>query len=56
LSAPEKRLLGDALRLGEDLAQEVEAKITAFGRWLLDEVLANYAYAFVNECSYPWGV
>jgi hypothetical protein len=49
LSAPEKRVLGEALRLGEDLAQEVEAKITAFGRWLLEAVFANDAAAALDD-------
>ena len=49
LSAPEKKVFSEALRLGADLADEVEAKVTAFGRWLLEAVFANDAAAALDD-------
>jgi hypothetical protein len=41
-------VFGEALRLGEDLADEVEAKVSAYGRWLLEAVFANDAAAALD--------
>ncbi|CAN5459543.1 hypothetical protein BH09MYX1_BH09MYX1_66880 [soil metagenome] len=49
LSKPEQRVFDAALRLGEDLAGEVESKVAAYGRWLLAEVFANDASAALDE-------
>ena len=35
LAASERRIFDEAIRLGEDLADEVESKVAAYGRWLL---------------------
>ncbi len=49
LSADEKKVFGEALRLGADLADEVEAKVSAYGRWLLEAVFGNDAGAALDE-------
>ena len=49
LTAPEKKIFSEALRLGADLADEVEAKVTAFGRWVLEAVFANDATAALDD-------
>jgi hypothetical protein len=41
LDPPQRKLLAEALRRGEDLREEVESRIGAFGRWLLESVFAN---------------
>jgi hypothetical protein len=51
LSGPEKAVFGEALRMGADLADELEAKIVAFGRWLLEAVFANDAAAALDPKS-----
>ncbi len=51
LSAAEKRVFSEALLLGADLADEVEAKVSAYGRWLLDVVFANDAAAALDDKS-----
>ncbi len=43
LSPRERQVFGEALRLGADLADEVEAKVSAYGRWLLEAIFANDA-------------
>ncbi len=48
LTAPQKRLFGEALRMGADLADDLEAEISAFGRWLLEAVFANDAAAALD--------
>ena len=42
-------MFGEALRLGADLADELEAKVSAFGRWLLEAVFANEAAAALDD-------
>lgn len=49
LSAGEKKVFAEALRLGADLADEVEAKVSAYGRWLLEAVFANDAAAALDD-------
>jgi hypothetical protein len=49
LSASERKVFNEALRLGADLADEVEAKVAAYGRWLLEDVFANDAAAALDE-------
>ncbi len=51
LKASEKKVFSEALRLGADLADEVEAKVSAYGRWLLEAVFANDAAAALDEKS-----
>lgn len=51
LTAPERQVFNEALRLGADLADEVESKVTAFGRWLLEAVFANDAAAALDDKS-----
>src|SRR5438045_1818646 len=49
LTSPEKKVFSEALRRGADLADEVEAKVVAFGRWLLEAVFANDASAALDD-------
>ena len=49
LNAAEQKVFGEALRLGADLADELEAKVSAFGRWLLQAVFANDAAAALDD-------
>jgi hypothetical protein len=49
LDATEKKVLGEALRLGADLADEVEAKVSAYGRWLVEAVFGDDAAAALDE-------
>ncbi len=49
LTPAEKRVFNEALRLGADLAGEVEAKVSAYGRWLLEAVFGNDAGAALDE-------
>ncbi|CAN5555171.1 hypothetical protein BH09MYX1_BH09MYX1_10640 [soil metagenome] len=49
LTKPERRVFETALRMGEDLADEVESKVAAYGRWLLEEVFANDAGAALDD-------
>src|SRR3954463_16149733 len=49
LTTPEKKVFSEALRLGADLADEVEAKVAAYGRWLLEAVFANDAAAALDD-------
>ena len=51
LTAPERDLLDEALRRGEDLREEVEAKVFAYGRWLLDAVFHDDATAALDGKS-----
>ena len=49
LTAAQKKVFTEALRLGADLADEVEAKVSAYGRWLLEEVFDNDAAAALDD-------
>lgn len=49
LTGPQRQVFGEALRLGADLADEVEAKVAAFGRWLLEAVFGNDAAAALDD-------
>ncbi len=49
LTKTEQRLFDAAVRLGEDLADEVESKVAAYGRWLLAEVFANDASSALDD-------
>ncbi len=49
LDAGEKKVFSEALRLGADLADEVEGKVSAYGRWLLEAVFGNDAAAALDE-------
>lgn len=48
LDAAEHDLLGEALRRGEDLREDVEAAVTAYGRWLLGAVFHDDAAAALD--------
>ena len=48
LTAAQRSVLEEALRLGEDLAGEVEAKVSSYGRWVLDTVFKNDAAAALD--------
>jgi len=49
LTPPQKRVFDEALRLGEDLADEVESKVAAYGRWLLQSVFDNDSANALDE-------
>ena len=49
LNVAEQKVFGEALRMGADLADELEAKVSAFGRWLLQAVFANDAAAALDD-------
>jgi hypothetical protein len=49
LDSAQKKILGEALRLGADLADEVEAKVSSYGRWLLEEIFDNDAAAALDD-------
>jgi hypothetical protein len=49
LTAAEKKVFTEALRLGADLADEVEAKVSAYGRWLLEAVFESDAAAALDD-------
>lgn len=42
-------MFGEALRIGAGRADEVEAKVAAFGRWLLQSVFANDSAAALDD-------
>lgn len=49
LSSAEKRIFEEALRRGEDLADDVQSKVSAYGRWLLATVFDNDATVALDE-------
>lgn len=49
LNTAQKRVFDEALRLGEDLADDVESKVAAYGRWLLQAVFGNDAASALDE-------
>lgn len=49
LTTPQKRVFDEALRLGEDLADEVESKVAAYGRFLLQSVFDSDASAALDD-------
>ena len=51
LVGKEKHTLDEALRLGEDMAEEVESSVSAYGRWLLANVFDNDATAALDVRS-----
>ncbi len=51
LTTPQRRVFEEALRLGADLADEVESKVSAYGRWLLESVFVNDAAAALDAKS-----
>ncbi|MBK7395299.1 MAG: hypothetical protein IPJ34_03100 [Myxococcales bacterium] len=51
LTKEQRATLQEALRRGEDLREELEAKLTAYGRWLLEVVFAGDAAAAIDDRS-----
>lgn len=51
LTSSEKALLDEALRRGEDLREQVEANVTAYGRWLLGSIFRGDASAALDDKS-----
>lgn len=51
LTSREKVVLDEALRRGEDLREQVEANVTAYGRWLLQGVFGDDAAAALDDKS-----
>jgi hypothetical protein len=52
LTAPERKVFNEALRLAADLADELESNVTSYGRWMLEVVFANDA-AVTPSSSLP---
>jgi hypothetical protein len=44
-------VLDEALRLGEDLSHETEARVIAYGRWLLDQIFEGDSTAALDDKS-----
>ena len=51
LDVAQRDVFREALRLGAVLADEVEAKVSSYGRWLLEAVFNNDAAAALDEKS-----
>ena len=51
LTTAQKSVVAEAVRRGEDLREELEAKVTAYGRWLLSAVFADDAAAALDAKS-----
>ena len=51
LTAPERALLGEALRRGEDLREELESTLTSYGRWILGSIFHDDAAAALDDKS-----
>ncbi len=51
LTATQRKVLDRALRLGEDLREELESKTLAYGRWLLEEVFDDDTAAALDDKS-----
>jgi hypothetical protein len=49
LNASQKKVFAEALRLGADLADELEANVSSYGRWLLEEVFDDDASAALDD-------
>lgn len=49
LTPAQHKVLAEALRRGEDLREQVEASVTAYGRWLLSAVFDDDARAALDE-------
>ncbi|HSQ67662.1 MAG TPA: hypothetical protein VLM85_30840 [Polyangiaceae bacterium] len=51
LTKAEKSILDEALRKGEDLREEVESAVRAYGRWVLEKVFGDNAGAALDDGS-----
>lgn len=51
LTKPQREILEDALREGEDLREEMQAAVLRYGRFLLEKVFANDATAALDDKS-----
>jgi hypothetical protein len=49
LTAPERKVFDESLRLGADLADELESHVTSYGRWMLQAVFGNDAAAALDD-------
>jgi hypothetical protein len=49
LTVVERRVLNEALRLGEDLREEVEGAVTRYGRWLLEAIFHDDVNAALDD-------
>ena len=52
LTKQERGVLDEALRLGEDLADDIGSKTVSYGRWLLESVFDNDASAALDDKSH----
>ena len=51
LTTEQRKVLDQALRLGEDLREELESKTLEYGRWLLEEVFDDDTTAALDDKS-----
>jgi hypothetical protein len=49
LTTPERKVFNEALRLGADLADQLESHVTSYGRWMLEALFANDAAAALDD-------
>ena len=49
LDGAQHKVLDEALCRGEDLREELESAVTAYGRWILEAVFGNDATAALDE-------
>ncbi len=49
LTSPQRTILNEALRRGEDLCETVEAQVMSYGRWLLGAIFNDNATAALDE-------
>jgi hypothetical protein len=52
LTKAQRGVLDEALRLGEDLADEIGSKTVSYGRWLLETVFGSDASAALDDKSH----
>lgn len=51
LDAAQRDLVEEAVRLGADLSDELEARVTSYGRWLLESIFDHDTGAALDERS-----
>jgi hypothetical protein len=51
LTKQENVLLNEAIRLGEDMSEEVESHVMRYGRWLLEAIFKNDAASALDDKS-----
>jgi hypothetical protein len=49
LKGAERKVFEEALRLGADLADELESRVTSYGRWVLEAIFGNDAALALDD-------